>query len=339
VEEFVREYSIFLAQAVTVLVALVAIFILFSSLGRSRDEKENIEIKKLNDRFQHMKSNLQEAILSKDEFKESSKTAKKERKSSRKKGEGRKKLFVVDFDGDMRASAVASLREEITAILTVATPEDEVFVKLQSAGGLVHAYGLAASQLQRIRARNIPLTVGVDKVAASGGYMMACVANRIVAAPFAVIGSIGVVAQIPNFHRLLRKNDIDFELMTAGKFKRTLTLFGENSEEARAKFQQELEDTHKLFKAFITENRPQIDIDHVSTGEHWHGLQAVDLNLVDELLTSDDYLLAASETADVYEVSYTPRKTLSVKLSSLFTQTADRVVDGWQRRSREDLLP
>ncbi|MCI5103876.1 MAG: protease SohB [Algiphilus sp.] len=214
----------------------------------------------------------------------------------------RPRLFVLDFEGDLRASAVTSLREEITALLQVAGSGDEIVVRLESPGGMVHSYGLAASQLARIRKRGIRLTVVVDKVAASGGYMMACVADRIIAAPFAIIGSIGVVLQMPNFHRFLKGKDIDFELLTAGEHKRTLTLFGENSEPARAKAMEELEDTHTLFKAFIGQHRPQLDVDRVANGEHWFGSRALDLGLVDELLTSDDYLLQRMETHDVFQL-------------------------------------
>ncbi|MHA7834289.1 MAG: protease SohB [Algiphilus sp.] len=212
----------------------------------------------------------------------------------------RPRLFVLDFEGDLRASAVSSLREEITALLQVAGSGDEIVLRLESPGGMVHSYGLAASQLARIRKRGIRLTVVVDKVAASGGYMMACVADRIIAAPFAIIGSIGVVLQMPNFHRFLKGKDIDFELLTAGEHKRTLTLFGENSEPARAKAMEELEDTHTLFKEFISQHRPQLDVDRVANGEHWFGSRALDLGLVDELSTSDDYLLQHMETHEVF---------------------------------------
>ena len=211
---------------------------------------------------------------------------------------------MIDFKGDIRATEVTSLREEITAILTVATTGDEVLVKLESAGGTVHGYGLAASQLKRIRDKGIHLTIAVDKVAASGGYMMACVAHKIIAAPFAIIGSVGVLAQMPNFNRLLKKHDIDFEEITAGKYKRTLTLFGENTDEDREKMREELADIHLLFKEFIHENRSQVDVEKIATGEHWHGKRALELKLVDELRTSDDYLSSSVNTADIFEIDY-----------------------------------
>jgi serine protease SohB len=219
---------------------------------------------------------------------------------------------------------VTSLREEVTAVLTVATPDDEVFVRLESGGGMVHAYGLAASQLNRIRERNIPLTVAVDKVAASGGYMMACVANRVIAAPFSIIGSIGVVAQIPNFHRLLKKHDVDFEQFTAGEFKRTVTMFGENTDEGRAKFRKEVEDIHLLFKDFIQKHRPNVDIVKVSTGEYWPAIRALEHDLIDELKTSDDYLLDKNETADIFQIRYSTRKNFLEKLGFQMQQLVDR---------------
>jgi serine protease SohB len=227
----------------------------------------------------------------------------------------------LDFHGDIKASANDGLRETISAVLTLATPKDEVVVKVESGGGMVHSYGLASSQLARITHKEIPLTVCVDKVAASGGYMMACVANKIVAAPFAILGSIGVVAQLPNFHRLLKKNDIDYEMFTAGEFKRTVTMFGENTEKGREKFVEDLEDTHVLFKDFVSEHRPQVDIGAVATGEVWFGRRAKAVNLIDVLQTSDEYLLDQVETADIFEIEYAVKKSLPEKLG-IATQVA-----------------
>lgn len=238
----------------------------------------------------------------------------------------RRRIYVLNFHGDIRASAVSSLREEITAILTVATENDEVFMRLESGGGVVHGYGLAASQLMRLREKNISLTVSVDKVAASGGYMMACVGNRILAAPFAIIGSIGVIAQIPNFNKVLKKHDVDYEQFTAGEFKRTVTMFGENTDEAKAKFREEIEDIHLLFKDFIVKHRPNVDIVKVSTGESWPGTRALENNLVDELKTSDDYLLDNSKVADIYEISYVSKKSLFERIGFQF----QRLFDKWQ---------
>ncbi|WP_299593328.1 protease SohB [uncultured Microbulbifer sp.] len=226
----------------------------------------------------------------------------------------RKRLFVVEFDGDIKASALDNLREEITAILQIAQKDDEVVVCLESPGGMVANYGLAASQLARVRSAGVKLTIVVDKVAASGGYMMACVADRILAAPFAMLGSIGVVAQLPNFHRLLQRNDVDFELFTAGEYKRTVTMFGENTEEGKEKFQSDLEEIHTLFQHFVSEYRPQLDIAKVATGEVWFGQRALDLALVDELKTSDEYLTSRAQNADLYQVAYKERQNIAKKI-------------------------
>jgi serine protease SohB len=226
----------------------------------------------------------------------------------------RDRLFVLDFKGDIRATGTASLRKEITAILAVATLRDQVLVRLDNAGGTVHEHGLAASQLMRVKRRGIPLLVAVDKVAASGGYLMATVADRIIAAPFAIIGSIGVLAQLPNFHRLLEQNGIDFEQITAGRYKRTLTLFGKNTDEGRDKLREELEEVHDLFKHEIAEHRPQVSIEEVATGEHWYGTKALELKLVDEIATSDDFLLDAVKERDVYHVAYKRRRRLQERL-------------------------
>jgi serine protease SohB len=241
-------------------------------------------------------------------------------------------LYVLDFKGSMDAHEVTSLREEISAVLAVKQPGDEVLLRLESPGGVVHGYGLAASQLQRLRDQGLRITAAVDKVAASGGYMMACVADRIVAAPFSIIGSIGVVAQIPNFNRLLKRNDIDIELHTAGQYKRTLTLFGENTEEGREKFQEDLDETHLLFKQFVHQMRPSLDIDQVATGEHWYGRQALDLGLVDEIGTSDDLIIRQMDKFSVLGVHYARRR----KVMDRFTQSAGSVAERlllklWQR--------
>lgn len=314
------DYAIFLAKTITVVIAIVIILLCMAAVigrGKMRD-KEKIKITKINEKYDELKKTLSKKILGKQEqkelykkFKEQNKLTKQQEKAGKKPQ--RKRIFVLNFDGDLRASGAKDLAEEVTAILTVAKPTDEVLIKIESTGGVMHGYGLAASQLKRIRDRDIPLIAAVDKVAASGGYMMACVANRIFAAPFAILGSIGVVAQLPNFHRFLKKHDVEFEQVIAGEYKRTLTLFGENTNKGRKKMQEEIDDAHELFKTFIALHRPVVDIRTVATGEHWFGTRARENRLVDELITSDDYLLLASEKADIYEIEYTAQKGLLEK--------------------------
>jgi len=310
--DFITDYGLFVAKLATVLVFLLALtfgLALIRKRGKAGQE-ERLEVKRLNDKYEGMALALRAAMGPKRAFKQAHKAFKAERKARAKYAGGedgsvaRKRVFVLRFQGDIRASAVAALREEVTAVLSVATPNDEVVVILESPGGVVHGYGLAASQLQRFKDHRIALTVAVDKVAASGGYLMACVAQRIIAAPFAILGSIGVVGQMPNFNRLLKSHDVDYELITAGEYKRTLTLFGENTEKGREKFREDIEITHALFKDFVRTHRPDVDIERVSTGEHWYGLQALELKLVDAVRTSDDYLRDASATADLYELTY-----------------------------------
>ncbi|GAB4392740.1 MAG: protease SohB [Gammaproteobacteria bacterium] len=316
--DFLAQYSLFLLETITLMIAIL--FVFAGLLGIASKNKANggsgtLKIKQLNEKYQEAAHELTMAIMPKKQAKQrlkAEKKADKEREHTR----GRK-IFVLHFDGDIRASAVDNLRQEITAILTIAKDTDEVVVCLKSPGGVVHTYGLAASQLQRIVDANIHLTVAVDEIAASGGYLMASVAHRIIAAPFAIIGSIGVVAQLPNFHRWLKKHNIDVEQITAGKYKRTLTVLGENTREARDKFQQQLEDIHALFKTFVGKNRPAVDLAQVATGEYWLAAQALELKLVDTLQTSDDYLLHASEEADLYEVRYQCKKSLKEKFNKM----------------------
>ncbi len=312
--EFLSEYGLFLAEALTIVVAILVVAVGLLALGQrgQRGSQGHIEITKLNDRYRGFREAMQHALLNDKEFKKQRKADKKKHKEEEKgsgdQEESRLRLFVLEFDGDIRATATDNLREEISAVLGVARSGDEVLLKLESGGGLVHSYGLASSQLQRIRDAGIQLTVSVDKVAASGGYMMACVANRVLAAPFAMIGSIGVLAQIPNFHRLLRAANVDFEQLTAGEYKRTLTMFGENTDADRAKMQEDLEDTHLLFKDFVATHREQVDVNAVATGEVWFGQRAIDRGLVDELQTSDSYIQGCLVERDVFAVKHVQKK-------------------------------
>jgi serine protease SohB len=319
---FGLEYGLFLAKALTAVISLLLLIAGIMALTQKTKEKNKLNVQRLNHGYDEMRSTLQQTILSKQQAKQAAKQAKQLARQN-KTTEAKPRIFVLDFDGDVRASAVSGLRHAITALLTVLKAGDEVVVCIESGGGMVHAYGLAASQLQRIKQRGIALTVIIDKVAASGGYLMASVADRILAAPFAIIGSIGVVAQLPNFHRLLKKHHVDFEQITAGEFKRTLTMFGENTEKAKQKFQQELDDIHLIFKQFVKSNRPILDIDQVATGEHWLASQALELKLIDDLITSDDYLLQASEQHEVYKLTYKEKRSLKqrlmVSLNSLFS--------------------
>ena len=331
--EWLAEYGLFAAKVLTILVAIFIVLIMTASLkGRQRKGEGVLQVNRLNDQVARMTERLGGAVLDKPALKALHKTRKQEAKARSKGSAERDKVFVLNFHGDIKASALESLRHEVTAVLELATPRDEIVVKLESGGGMVHAYGLAASQLTRIRDAGVPLTVCVDKVAASGGYMMACIADRILVAPFAMLGSIGVVAQLPNFHKVLRKHDIDYEMLTAGEYKRTLTLFGENTEKGREKFQEDLENIHRLFKQFVGQYRPALNMDEVATGEVWFGSEALDKALADELKTSDEYISQRVRQADVFEVHFQRPKKLQDRFSSTASATLDRLLLTWVSR-------
>ena len=317
--DYLMQYGLFLAETLTIVAAVAAVVLLVAALAarrRAGSGPERLEVRDLGARYREMKRTLESGFLGAKERKATAKALKRETKARSKEGRAdRPRVFVLDFKGDIRASAVASLREEVTAVVAFARPEDEVLVRLENAGGLVHDHGLAASQLMRVRERGIPLTVSVDKIAASGGYLMACVADRILAAPFAVLGSIGVLAQIPNFNRLLDSHGVDFEQFKGGEYKRTVTMFGKNTDADRAKLRQDIEEIHGIFKGFVIEQRPGLDIDRVATGEHWLGRRAKDLGLCDTLVTSDDYLLEANERAELVGVRFVAPKRLAARLA------------------------
>jgi serine protease SohB len=315
--EFLFDFASFFLKALTIVAAIVAVIVAIVSASRGDSAQHGLKIEKLNDKYREMADNIRQAVMSKSEWSDYAKAEKKAlKKEAKEKSDAAQRIYVLNFKGDMRASAVESLREEISAIVAVATSADEVVICLENAGGVVHDHGLGASQLQRIKSQNIPLTVIVDKVAASGGYLMASVANRIIAAPFAIIGSIGVLAQLPNFNRFLEERGIDFEQITAGKYKRTLTMFGKNTEADREKTRQDLEEIHLLFKNAVVEHRPVLDIEKVATGEYWYGTRAKELGLIDEVGSSDDYLMRRANEARIYAISYKGKEGLLQKLQS-----------------------
>ncbi|MEW6996369.1 protease SohB [Colwelliaceae bacterium BS250] len=335
--EFLYEYGLFFAKVITFVIAVIAIIAAIAGAAhKQKHKKGELEINNLSEQYAEVEQHMIDHLLSKDELKQHDKELKKQLKAEAKaQKDGNKdtkhRLFVVDFKGSIDAKEVDSLREEVSAILAVATKDDEVLVRLESGGGMVHGYGLASSQLDRIRQQQIPLTASVDKVAASGGYMMACVADKIISAPFAILGSIGVIAQIPNFHKLLKKSNIEFEQLTAGEYKRTLTMFGENTDKGREKFVEELEETHLLFKEFVSDHRPSLDIAKVATGEHWFGLKAKELGLVDDIQTSDDYLHSAAKERDVISVKFVVKKGLADKFSKAASMSIENVIGKlWQ---------
>ncbi|TLX61826.1 protease SohB [Stutzerimonas nosocomialis] len=339
--DFLADYASFLAKTVTLVVAIIVVLVTIASLrrGRAKQSGGHLEVHKLNDFYKAMRERLEQAIWDKDTYKAQRKReakAAKAAKQAKKGGADKPRVFVLDFDGDIKASAVDNLRHEITALLTMATPKDEVVVRLESGGGMVHGYGLAASQLVRIRQAGVPLTVCVDKVAASGGYMMACIGEKILAAPFSILGSIGVVAQLPNVHRLLKKHDVDVEVLTAGEYKRTLTVFGENTEKGREKFQDDLETTHELFKNFVARYRPQLAIDEVATGEVWLGTAALGKQLIDEIKTSDEYLAERAGECELFQLHYAQKKSLPERFGMAASATLEHgLLKGWTRLNEQ----
>jgi serine protease SohB len=337
--EFLSDYGLFLLKVVTVVIGIVVVIVAVTAAGRRAASHEGLEIEDLNKKYQSLAALLRKAVMNKSDWKAESKAQKARDKAEAKKEQSRARAFVIDFKGDLKASAVPSLREEISAILDVATGKDQVIVRLENYGGVVHEHGLAASQLVRIRDRGIPLLVSVDKVAASGGYLMACVATRIIAAPFAILGSIGVIAQLPNFNRLMDSHGVDFEQVTAGDYKRNVTMFGKNTDTDRARLKEQLEDVHSLFKAAVSAYRPDLDLDQVATGEHWYGTTALELGLADELKTSDELLADLAGEWDLYRVAFKIKQPLQKRLLANVDGALEKLeAAGWRRRI-ESRLP
>lgn len=332
------EVLIFGLKALIILLSLAALIVLIAMMASRASHRSELEVEPLHDKHKDLAFFLKSFTSSKEELKEEKKKRKSEKKH-KSETTPKKKVYVLNFDGDINASQAENLREEITALLQTATAQDEVVVKVESPGGVVHGYGFAASQLLRIRERGISLTVCVDRVAASGGYMMACVANRIIAAPFAIVGSIGVVAQVPNLNRLLKKHDVDYKEYTAGEYKRTVSLLGEITPKGEEHFMERLQDTHVLFKKFVHQFRPQVDLSKVATGDYWFGEEAKLLGLVDELKTSDDYLLSFEKDTLIFELTYEVKEKLSDRLAGLLGSAFSKAFfKAWDRAENQKFL-
>ncbi|MDD9960208.1 MAG: protease SohB [Gammaproteobacteria bacterium] len=356
--EYLIEYGMFLAKAATIVVAIVIVVGTIAAAGskqKKAGKKGFLKVTRLNDHLDEMRDAMRETVLDKDHLKLAHKEEKKQAKADKKdkkaklKQEQKQKevdgaednrkprVYVLNFKGNIAADAVASLREEITAVISMAENSDEVILRLESPGGMVHAYGLASSQLLRIKNAKIPLTICVDKVAASGGYMMACLADKLVAAPFAIIGSIGVLVQLPNFHKVLKKHDVDYEQISAGEYKRTLSVFGEITQKGRDKVQEDVENIHDIFKSWVKDHRPSIEIDKISTGETWVAMQAKERYMVDEIKTSDECLVAACNDAEVFEVEYEFKKSIQDKLGRVLEESSFKVLSRWFDRPTDDI--
>lgn len=316
--EILTDYFIFLLKVFTIAIAITVplLLIIGSSKGKSQP-KGKLSITNLSEKFESMGNAVKSSLMNPKELKKFKKDLSKDKKKKDKDKEKDEKdsAFVLNFKGDIQATEVEKLKQEINAILLSEAPCKEVIIRVESGGGSAYAYGLCAAELKRLVDNDINLTVCIDKVAASGGYLMSCVASKIIAAPWAIVGSIGVIAQMPNFHRLLKKNSIDFEMHTAGAYKRTLTTLGENTEEGRKKFKSDLEDLHIIFKDFVKEQRPQVDTEVVATGEVWQGKEAIDVGLIDSIETSDNYLVSLSKKVNLFEIEFVEKKNLSEKFA------------------------
>ena len=329
--ELISNYGLFLLKTITVVISILIILSVIINSKKNANEG-SLSVKNINDELDDLEENIKKTIFNKSDFKKFLKLKKKSSKDLE------KKLFVIDFKGNIKASEIVSLRREISGIILSYKKGDEVLLRLENSGGTVHEHGLAASQLKRIKDNKIPLTICVDKVAASGGYMMACVANKIIASPFAIIGSIGVLAQVPNFNKLLKNKGIDFEQHTAGNYKRTVTMFGKNTDKDRKKLNEQLEDIHVLFKDFIKDQRPNIDIDKVATGEYWYGKSALELKLIDNIMTSDEFILSMRNKFDIISIKYKPVKTLSDKISKISSKVSNKILSAFEQKNHDNSI-
>lgn len=318
--DFFVDLAAFLIKAG--ILAAASVFVLGSLIGMIRRARmdpgqDHLRVTYLNEELADHSLSILNAMMPPKAFK---KLARRQQQELGVKSRTRPKTFILDFFGDLAASSVDALRQQINALLLVLEEKDEVLVRLESSGGKAHAYGFAAAQLGRLKGENRRLVVSIDRVAASGGYMMACVADHIIAAPFALVGSIGVLAMVPNFHRLLQQFNVDYDEFAVGENKKNISLLGANTEEGKQKFIQDMEEFHRDFKGFVAEHRPAVKIDEAADGDVWYGEKARTLGLVDELKTSDDFLLERIKERDLFRVEFVESKPLRKRLSHWMTR-------------------
>jgi len=334
--EFLQNVGLFFLQTLAIVLGVIAIILTIAALIMKNKHDKEGEVEVLNEKFDDQRDLLNSVVLNDEELKKEKKRLKALEKEETKSKTTKPKVYVLDFlKGDIQASPVDHFRKEVTALLSVAEKDQEVIINVESPGGIVHGYGLAAAQILRLRDHGLRVTVCVDKVAASGGYMMACVAHKILASPFAILGSIGVVAQVPNFNKVLKKYDVDYKEYTAGDYKRTVSIFGEITDKGEKKFLEQIEATHSLFKSFVGRFRPKLDLAKVATGEYWFGEDALKLGLIDEICTSDEYIFKKMQDSKVIRVSFEKKPSIADKisgaisgvLSSSLQKTIQSVID------------
>jgi serine protease SohB len=318
-----------MVTAIVIIVAFIFVSLALVSIVKgfknlSKGNSDSVEITNLNKKYKKL-TNLAKSVLMNKPKKKVKTILELEDEISH------HKVYYLTFKGDIMAKAVDQLSEEITVLLNIAKDGDEVVLNLESPGGVVHGYGLAAAQLDRIKKAKLKLTICVDKVAASGGYMMACVGDEIVAAPFAILGSIGVVMEYPNFYELLNKVGVKYQQLTAGQYKRTISPFLEPSKEGTEKAKDDLSRTHKLFKDHITAHRKNVDIEKVATGETWYGSECIANGLIDSINTSDEVIQGKMSRNTVFKIKYKepkkPIKLISHLVSSVLSDSIDLVLN------------
>lgn len=312
--DYLYDISLFFLKSLIIVVGLLVVILIpmIQSQKRKAGKKKKLELENLKNRFKPYIQEFHQAHMNKKKYKNYLKQLKKKEPIESEKE--KPNSFLISFTGDKMATQVESLRDEVSLILNIAKPEDEVILLLESPGGAVASYGLAASQLVRLRDR-LKLTICVDTVAASGGYLMASTGHQIISAPFALVGSIGVLFQTPNIHEFLKKRDISFEEITAGKYKRTITPFGKITEEKKQKLQEQIDLVYFQFKNFLKKYRENLDFEKVATGEVWLGAEALKLHLVDKIQCSDDYIMEALKTRNVYKIKLKEEKKLWEKFT------------------------
>ncbi len=245
------------------------------------------------------------------------------------------RLAVLRFQGlrDLNASGDQRLSEAIDEVLVNRDHFEEAVVIIDSPGGTTHGYGHAYALLERLSASGLKVTACIDRIGASGGYLMALPADRILAGPFAIVGSVGVVAGIPNVKRLLEEKGVSYRLFVAGDKKRVVHFADDDGPEVREYMDEKLAGIHTQFLQAVEKHRgDRVKLDEVRSGDHWSAEESVEkgLGLVDELQTSAEYLLERNrEVALVMierRVDITERfagylaARLSARVASLFTR-------------------
>jgi protease-4 len=234
----------------------------------------------------------------------------------------RKAIAVIDVKGDILSS------EKVVKEIEKYDEDSSVraiVLRVNSPGG-----GIAQSQeiYKAVKEADKEIIASLGSVAASGGYYISCGADRIIANPGTITGSIGVITTFPKYHQLLKKIGVEWEVIKSGEHKDIGSPYRDMTVEEKRLFQDVIDDLFDQFVEVVSVERdiPKEEVLKLADGRIFSGNQAHELGLVDEIGTFSDAIRIAGERGGIEGKPRVIRpKKKEYKLLDLLLKTADRV--------------